>query len=237
MITQTSILRRLPVNLDRRQALFLDGIRHAAEMADFSHCRLKDTLTKIAIHETDIADTSQLFTSAFLDAWSIVDVIDRFRALWSLLPNSAHTPPPPGTPTFATLSQPVRDIADHLAQRADYVVARQGAALGALNWFTALGPDGPEGLKGVFCTIVPGTIQPGTNTVVRHPDRPIDLPTGAIVLAAGEYSACLSDVLSGMAMRIGQLEAGLERQLGKTNGDQSQAGADVLIRVNVTFLP
>ena len=42
-------------------------------MADFSHCRLKDTLTKIAIHETDIADTSQLFTSAFLDAWSIVD--------------------------------------------------------------------------------------------------------------------------------------------------------------------
>ena len=41
IIDEGSPFRRLPSELDRRQALFLDGIRYSVEMADLAHTRLR----------------------------------------------------------------------------------------------------------------------------------------------------------------------------------------------------
>ena len=104
MISRDSILRRLPPELDRKQALFLDGIRHAGEIAGLAYPRLQATLTTIAVEQLEPERADPLFTSAFLDAWSLVDVIDRFRALWLLLPDLRRRAPPPGTKTLAELN-------------------------------------------------------------------------------------------------------------------------------------
>jgi hypothetical protein len=175
MISRDSVLRHLPASLDRRQALFLDGIRHAGEIAGLAYQRLRDTLTQIALNEHELAAADHLYTSAFLDAWALVDVIDRFRALWTLLPIDAPSEPPPGTKKFAELAQPIRDlrnVADHLAQRADYVVARDGSALGVLGWFTA---TDVVKRQGVVCTIVPGTLLQRSTPVLNPAGRTIEL--------------------------------------------------------------
>lgn len=233
MISRDSILRRLPARLDPRQALFLDGIRHAGEIAGLAYPRLKATLTEIAVNEHD--STEHLYTSAFLDAWSLVDVIDRFRALWALLPVTSRQAPPPGIQTFSELAQPIRDlrnVADHLAQRADYVVARKGTALGVLSWFTA---TDITKLEGVVCTIVPGTLRSRSTPALNPAGRSIEVPTGLVHLSAGEHTANLSEILPYMGARIKDLEAGVEQSLSEQEASTQQTGADLLVKMYMTF--
>ncbi len=235
MISKDSVLRHLPPHLDRKQALFIDGIRHAGEIAGLAYMRLQHTLARIATRQYEGEEESQLTTSAFLDAWALVDVIDRFRTLWKLLPNASHSTPPTGHKKFSELAQPARDlrnVADHLAQRADYVVACKGSALGVLSWFTATIPSGAEG---ILCTIIPGTIQPASNQIVNPAGQEIELPTGFIHLAAGEHIANLSTVIAGMAIRIRQLEVSLANNLQQGLPNHERAGADLIIRMDVAF--
>lgn len=235
MISRDSRLRRLPAALDRKQALFLDGIRHAGEIAGLAYPRLQATLTRIATQDLAPDAADQLYTSAFLDAWSLVDVIDRFRALWVLLPGGGFKPTLPGEKSFAELSQPIRDlrnVADHLAHRADYVVARSGTAPGVLSWFTPTDIANP---KGVICTIVPGTLQKRSTPSVNPAGQKIDLPSGLIQLSAGEHTANISEVLPHMEARIRELEVGVDQSLGSQGYGNEQAGADLLIKMFVEF--
>lgn len=222
---------------NRKQALFFDGIRHAVEIIDFAYSRLQATLTNIALSNPPEATQANLFTAAFLDAWALVDLIDRFRALWDLMPNVKKGATVPDTKSFKELSQPVRNlrnVADHLAERADYVVAHNGTALGELSWYTALNPQGTEGLS---CIIVPGTIGPGQRHLVNPAGNASTYPTGMIHLAAGEHRACLSDLLPEIENRVRFLEGAIEKSLAEQGLDGHQAGADVLIAIHMNANP
>lgn len=228
MLAEQSILRRLPRELNPKQALFLDGIRHSVEIADLAYRRLRETLTHIGIVESQELDLPASSTHAFLDAWAMVDAIDRFRMLWQTLPNATPAELPPGAEPLSVVAQPFRDlrnVADHLSQRADLVVAKGGAALGTLTWFTGfkLTP-----LTGWMCTLRPGTLRQ-TPTPWRDPiTMTVDWPTDRICLAAGGYEANLSTILPHIALRVQILErtvfVSLE-QLGKLN---APAASDVL---------
>lgn len=237
MISDSSVLRRLPQMLDRKQAIFFDGIRHAVEIIDFAHSRLQSTLTNIALSEPSGITQTNLFTAAFLDAWVLVDSIDRFRALWELMPNVNKDTTAPDFKSFKELSQPVRNlrnVADHLAERANYVVAHNGNALGELSWYTALNPQGTEGLS---CIIVPGTIGQGQRHLVNPMGRTSTYPTGMIHLAAGEYRACLSDLLPEIEKRVRLLEDAIERSIAEQCFDGYQTGTDVLIALHMAANP
>lgn len=237
MIGLDSILRRLPPQLDRKQALFFDGIRHAVEIIQLAHSRLQQTLTDIALNYTSTPLKPELFTIAFLDAWALVDAIDRFRALWVLLPNAQRGPAPEGVKTFSELSQPVRElrnVADHLAQRADYVIARQGTALGELSWYTALNPQGTAGLS---CVLVPGTFSPGERQLVNPAEKTFTYPTGLIHLAAGEHRACLSDLFPEIERRIRFLEQSIQETITAHGLGGQQAGADIFIATHLVAVP
>jgi hypothetical protein len=231
MIAPDSILRRLPGQLDPKQLLFFDGIRHAAELVSLAYSRLQQTLTYIAREDGEVGGA---FPAAFLDAWAVVDGIDRFRLLWKLIPGLTFSPPPAGEATFEEITTPVRNVrnvADHLAQRADYVVAQNGAALGSISWYTASRPDGREG---VICILVPGTYRPGKHMFKTPGGRIAEYPTGRIELTAGEHRACLSDVLPQMEKRVRELEGALEGILKDLRSGGQQAGTDSLIRMRVT---
>ncbi len=139
MLSDDSILRRIPAALEPKQALFVDGIRHAVEIMELAYGRLKETLTNIALDPPTSADLRKVGPHAFLDAWAMVDAVDRFRMLYQQMPGIKFGPPVPGIEPLKTVTQPFRDlrnVADHLSQRADFVVARGGAALGTLTWLT-----------------------------------------------------------------------------------------------------
>ena len=235
MIKPDSIFYRLPTELDRKQALFLDGIRHAAEIAQLAYRRLQHTLTKIATN--DDTPKSSAYAAAYLDAWSFVDAVDRFRLLLELLPNFQPGSPPSGQKSFFEVAAPVRqlrNVADHLAQRADYVVARQGTALGSLSWFTVTDLSKYQGL---LCVVVPGTTQVGSHPAKVPAGKIMDVPTGYIHLTAGEHMANLSEVFGNMSEFVAILEASLERSISAAGLQGSQAGADLIIKANINFRP
>ena len=241
MIRKDSVLRRLPANMDRRQVLFLDGIRHAGEIATLAMTRLRCTLTTIANEAHDVEMADGLYTSAFLDAWALVDVIDRFRTLWSQLPGRQR-PVTQSSPSFAEIAQPVRNlrnVADHLAQRADYVVAHRGSALGVLSWYTVMHSQikDSEIEEALFCAIVPGSWHPEKmrGRMANPAGESIELPSGFIHLSAGEFTANLSAVIPHMESRIDELERSLEENLQQTGGLSMQGGSDSLLKLAIKF--
>lgn len=235
MISEDSILRRLPSQIDRKQLLFLDGMRHAAEIVCLAYSRLQLSLTKIA-HDDDASQSKKDITSSYLDAWAIVDAVDRFRLLWRLAPGreDSDSDNTTGFEEQAKAIKNLRDVSDHLAQRADYIVAQNATALGILGWFTATKEDGSQG---VICTLAPGTIQKGSHPVVNPGGRSGEFPTSMIQLSAGEYTACLSDVLPHMEKIIKGIEESISEFLRKNGLEGQQAGSDVVLKMSVNTKP
>jgi hypothetical protein len=116
-------LKRLPRELDPKQALFLDGIRHATELAEMAYARLVDRLTDLALAgKSD--DNPLALTEPYLYAWAVVDSVDRLRGLLRLMPGLAEGPDAGPWGQLRAETEVIRDlrnVSDHLAQRVDYV--------------------------------------------------------------------------------------------------------------------
>lgn len=229
MIAADSVLRNLPSGLDRKQALFFDGIRHAAEIAEFSYRRLQEILALIATQDHGTDERAILFTSAFVDSWAIVDSIDRFRSLWQRLPIPGQPRREARAGSFLQTSQPIRElrnVADHLAQRADYVVAKNGSALGVLSWVTI--PNANE-MRGLSCAIIPGTVQKTRAKVPMPMGRVVELPSDMIELKAGEFSASLSDQLAKVREIVASIERSLDTEFRAKGVRDPNPNTDILI--------
>lgn len=237
MISGESSLLRLPANLDRKQALFLDGLRHAADIATLAYERLRQTLTKIAREKIEPGLLRPLQTEAFVDAWALVDSIDRFRQLDLLFPQALPRDQRPELLTFLESTEPIRalrNVADHLAQRADQVVACEGTALGLIRWYTVLTSH-----EGLSCTLVPGRMQDGEFALVNPLGKSIHPPTCLIELTAGEHTASLSDAIGLLRNRVAQIEQAIAESHRRQLIDLTQdaAGADRVIKVHIATSP
>jgi len=102
-----SPLHRLPNGLPVKLVQMLDGIRYAVAMADLSYGRLAITLAS-AFSEDDTRPRSHsLAAAAFLDAWSMVDSINRLRIL---LTNTIHPNTLPEVKVFLDETKRVREV-------------------------------------------------------------------------------------------------------------------------------
>ena len=72
-----------------------------------------------------------------MDAWALVDSVDRFRMLWIMLLEFPFSESGESSQkNFETITQPIRNlrnVTDHLAQRAEYVAAAGNPVLGLLT--------------------------------------------------------------------------------------------------------
>jgi hypothetical protein len=238
MLSENSILRRIPPQLDRQQNVFLDGIRHAAEIASLAYNRLTDTLTQLALTQNAGLKLPQdQITSAFLDAWAFVDEVDRFRSLVQLMPGMKLVGRTDGRPGFIEISESVRalrNVADHLGQRVDYVVANEGTALGCLKWLTVLDAE-----QGIFLSaiLLAGTLRSNTKAVLTPIGRTFLARTDHIHLESGAHSASLSDVRAEMAERVRSIEASLEKSVADLGLTGEQAGTDMMMVVKIQAIP
>ena len=230
MLSNKTVLRRLPTNINPTQALFLDGLRYSVEIIDLAYNRLRETLTELAVAEIRPDVLPRHATLAFLDAWAIVDAVDRFRMLCEQMPRMTLSPGPDGTPTLTELAAPIRklrNVADHLAQRAEYVVSHGGSALGELTWFTGLNL---QPLGGVMCRLRPGTLRSPPEHFRESVEMKLEWPTDRICLIAGGHDANLSLVIPQIALRIGVIEQSVERSLETLGERTGPVMSDVLLR-------
>lgn len=234
MLENDSILRNLPKNLDRKQILFLDGIRHAVELMNFSYVRLETTLSALA-DEGGGESAEGIFTTPFLDAWAIVDSIYRLGGLLKLMPGLNFEPLDEGRIGFFERMQPIRklrNVSDHLAERMDYVIAKNGTALGVLSWFTPA-----KNKKNTIrsCVILPGSLRSHSPVY----EQPVGIPNGnksdQITLAAGEYSANLTDAVIDVNKKISQIEEALKRAFENNKSNSETLGLDILISLEIVI--
>jgi hypothetical protein len=192
MFSPDSPFLNLPVALDRKQALFLDGMRHAAQIADLSYNRLCQALTETALNRAAQAG-EWTFTHLFLDAWSFIDAVDRFRSLWEMQPAvpSANEYCPTNVRAALQDIRDVRNVSAHVAQKIDQIASLNAAVLGSINWLTRLEEDPPK--IGTFF-IRPGILQGNTKGQFAMANGDVSFTNGSgwISIAAGTHEANLS---------------------------------------------
>ncbi len=193
LLGRDSPLRRIPVNIDPKQAVFLDGIRHAIEILDIGFGRLRAGLTRAALVPPEASDLPLVGAGLFLDTWAVVDAIDRFRQLYLGFPGMTLKRDCEEMPPLHDVLQPFRDlrnVGDHLAQRSDFVVAKGGAVMGELTWLTGVRLL-PETIAW-HCVLRPGTLRSEPTLPTAPIETTLDWPTDCICLTAGAIKAtCL----------------------------------------------
>lgn len=231
LLGRDSALRRIPVNITPKQAIFLDGIRHAVEIMDVAYSRLRDTLTNLALTPPASDELPDIFSHIFLDAWAFIDAVDRFRMLYKQMPGIKFGAKKDGIPSLQEATQEfqnLRKIAEHLAQSADLVVSQNGTAFGELSWLTGVQLQ-PEVIAW-HCTIRPGTLQSVPSMPTNSIISTLDWPTDSIRLSAGGYEGNLSEVRTHIAIRIRHLEAQLQSVFQQPSQAQVPVINDMFVR-------
>lgn len=216
LLGRDSPMRRIPINVQPKHAIFLDGMRHALEVMDVGFGRLRRELTMIALEPPEPADLPLVGASAFLDAWAVVDAIDRFRQLYLNFPGmtswggSAEVRPlRDALQTFRDL----RNVGDHLVGMSDRVLAKGGAAFGELSWLTGaqLSPE----VVAWHCVLRPGTLHSQPSMPTAPIETTLDWPTDYICMVAGGHRGNLSQVRTHIAGRVRHLESQLTEIFAK----------------------
>ena len=197
MFSNNSPFLNIPVALDSKQAVFIDGLRHAAQIAGFAYDRLCSGLTDVAVNYGKHQDSKE-FIPLFLDAWSFVDATDRFRFLWEMQPNAATLPEKFSPAVVRAKLQSVNDVrnvADHIAQKIDQIVSLNSSVLGSISWLT-VASHSPLTVK--TCFIRPGIIRGQFSDQLAVPNSPVDFrnDSGCISVSAGKHKCLLSDAFA-----------------------------------------
>ncbi len=80
IVSENSPTRRMPVTLDHRSILYLDGIRYSTQLVDLAYSRLEGTLEKLVHKDDKQGAVGNLIVEAISDAWAFVDSLHRLSA-------------------------------------------------------------------------------------------------------------------------------------------------------------
>jgi hypothetical protein len=230
IIDNDSPFRRIPVKTNRKQILFYDGIRYPVEMADLAHDRLRETLYEITQSSTTEPGADDFdYTSAILDAWSIVDSIHRLRSLLYQVPGLKQNSPALRLFMKKTVEiDNLRNAVQHLNQQIHKIVDLDLPVWGALSWAAMLDSE----LKSIWsCTLVAGAWFQRKDPLVNPLGKMFHPPVDLITLDASGCSVCLSEVVRNVEPLVRSLEEVLNEQFK----DQSLVLRDSLICAEIGF--
>jgi hypothetical protein len=242
IIKEDSLLRSLPLILQPKQKLFYDAIRYCVDMIDTAHVRLMHTLEVItepvvhAINNTESIEKSlkgelqpkPLHVAAiFTDAWSILDSIHRFGALFDRMPGNKLSAP--GVQLFKrkiTGVEPLRHFLQHL----DLVLSKKKeqdlAVFGTLSWiYWKPGDRMPSSfilVSGTFFNQERNFINPIEHLQIG---RTVHIPIGSITLEAADTKVNLCEIVDEITSIVIQLE----EQLNSQFPDKESLGSDVFL--------
>ncbi len=232
MIQDDSPFRRLPKNLNPKQVLFLDGIRHSAEISSLAYTRLCKTLMAISVVKDEDYPDVELFTHAFLDAWAMVDALHRFICLWNKQPKADTLPSSFRGSALQTKLKNIRELRNvsaHIAERMDHVLAKKGSALGTLKWVHARSQSPPNFRS---YALIPGSFV-AVKLQLTIPTKPFTKPIGCVSLVAGEYTGNLSNAYGELKKLIVFAEHTLNAQFPGSPKPQDVHGTDLIAKVDL----
>lgn len=210
LVANESPLKNLPSILDKRQALLFDGLAHAVDIVGIAYSRLRSTLHEIG--EVGRAEPEPTAT-VYLDSWSCIDAIDRFRSLLKGYKGGGIIPKDdPAFEAFLTSTETVRklrNVTDHVAARLDQLVSQNASVMGEISWISP-----GEGTKWHTWYIRPGVFQDQLrfNLLLPHAGAQIETPAGFIHLTAGGLEVNLSAAVHSLYIVVAHIEARLQQR-------------------------
>jgi hypothetical protein len=188
---------QLPGSIEPRQALWLDGVLTSIEMAKVSYRRLQSSL--VAEQSVDRA------AEVSLDAWALVDTLNRLRVLISRLPGLRTKSP--GAQLIVRALKPVQDLRNAVQHMDGEIGPLSSAKLplwGAIAWVQR----NDDGL--VSRTLLAGVwldpMNVRMNVPAIHPvRREIESPVGPIELTAAGTTISLSELVAASVSFGGRL--------------------------------
>jgi hypothetical protein len=199
-------------------------------MAALAYFRLQKNLYDLTLSCTNSSSPPLDFTSAMLDAWSIIDSVHRLRILINKTPGLKKQSP--GFQIFdrgTTSIKDLRNFIQHLDEETQDLVGQNIPVWGVLSWFTMLDPKHNSGFT---CTILAGTIFQSMDGLLINPlGKEIKAPVDLITLTANNSVICLSDVMRHVEKLTRSMESGLHEQLK----NMPPAQGDVMACAEIEF--
>jgi hypothetical protein len=209
-------------------------MRHAFEISDFVFDRLTRNLTELATLHSEGGRPSG-YAKYYLDAWAFVDAVDRLLALWKMQPSTDGIPDrwnPTGLRQELSAIRDIRNVMDHIAQRAHQVISSGTAAMGELSWVYVMSLNPPV-MKSYL--IRPGFLSRQVNLQINIPKERIVVRNDSanVLLKAHIYTADLSFAYVCMSELAGYIEASARRsfsiaQVGDVIGGDLIAACDLI---------
>ncbi len=239
MLAPDSPLRRIPAALDRRQAMFIDGIRYSVEMIDLAYVRLCDSLFRIASqfeNDKSQSDLPATFAAPFIDAWSIVDSIHRLRELLEQLPNAKRSKSPPYNlfRRKTALVTELRNIIQHLRKDLTIFAENDWPAYGVLDWLSVIDPQ--QGIVKA-CVMVSGKVRSGSFPVRNPVGLTIQGSIDHVTLQCKQERLGLSDAVRAIEPIVRGLEDSLRSQVADEPTDASDLCVCMTVKLNLEQPP
>ena len=227
LVPPKSPLRSHQANLKPRLRVVLDGMRYSVEMAELACNRLLATLTDVAnvgpeSMSKDDPRVDWAFTSALCDAWTIVDAVNRLRALTYAVPGGEKADYVREFRENTDVVHKLRNDVQHLMERVDKIASNDDPAWGTIAWVTV---DALPMTEGQIHLLLPGSMRAG---IFPFPNPSGEIFQGLlelVTLHAHGTSLRLLDVMRHVATFIGKFRAALDAQFK----DQPRAGGDMYI--------
>lgn len=198
MFNIDSPLLNIPATLEKRQAIFLDGLRQHAQIATYAYTRLCKSLSELSFEHPSNTKNYQDFTHIFLDVWAFVESADRFRQLWHLQPASdtiAGDFAPKIVNNKLQSIRNLRNVSSHIAQKIDQIASLNSSVSGLIRWITMHSKE-PTVIRTYFMR--PGIIHGQLSAQFVAPSGKILFThdVASIVLNAGNHEGNLSKAYS-----------------------------------------
>ena len=226
LIPEDSPLRVLPTDLSRRQVLYFDGIRYAAEMINLSYNRLFSQLMEIGATDREV--TTLDIATAMLDAWSIVDSTNRFRDLVKRTPGLHRKSWKHILLADTSEVDAMRNGIQHIEGNISDLADNGHQVWGYLRW--AQMNDG--GYTGWWYAMTPGSVFRADQFLVAGPvNLPPGVPPGAIrLMAFGKdvyLGKCMTAIVTAVEAIVEEIKNGEVRLIGGSAHDE-RAGGDII---------
>ena len=229
LLDENSPLLRLPSTLPASQLSFLDGIRLTAEMYHLSYTRLLVQLESVS-SQIGISGEVKFDTACiFLDAWSMVDSLNRFRTLVAQLPGLKQKQPTVRLFMDETLGvEALRNIVQHLRQELHSMTVAGMPVLGSLHWLY-IAEKRPLRIRS--CLMIAGRVQTGRYQILDPAGKEFSEAVGYVTLR------CKSSELS-LAKCYGvcrRLLKDIERWIENSVGNSAAIGGDFFSATDFEF--
>jgi hypothetical protein len=226
-INDNSPLRRLPERLDKRQRLFLEGIRYSTEMAELAYARLCATAEQATRAAVGKEEQGPPHAALFIDAWSIVDSIHRLRAILRRLHELQWSDSPQQFLDRTSAFHELRNQVQHLDKRLLGLASRNAPVWGYLTWVAGW-PDRPN--EGFLIWALGGAVVRREDFPAVPPGRPFTLPVDLVELTSrGKDFRRLTVSLTEGIGHVQSCISALERSLAPQFSNEPTLGADMLL--------